>query len=73
PFSGVRTAEKGSGKRGGVPFGTKRLLACQILFLPCAHQCTCSRCGLGYTGRPCILCRRNVDKVQKVIKIRNSR
>ncbi|CBJ26354.1 conserved unknown protein [Ectocarpus siliculosus] len=41
-----------------------------ILFLPCAHQCTCSRCGSAYEGKPCILCRRVVDKVQRVIKLR---
>ncbi|CAB1099859.1 unnamed protein product [Ectocarpus sp. CCAP 1310/34] len=41
-----------------------------ILFLPCAHHCTCSRCGSAYEGKPCILCRRVVDKVQRVIKLR---
>ncbi|CAN0395757.1 unnamed protein product [Laminaria digitata] len=39
-----------------------------ILFLPCAHQCTCERCGGGYLGKPCIICRTTVEVVQKVIK-----
>eukprot|EP00903_Cladosiphon_okamuranus_P010591 g10015.t1 len=43
-----------------------------ILFLPCAHQCTCSRCGGAFAGKPCILCRTVVKKVQKVIRVRSS-
>ncbi|CAM9434355.1 unnamed protein product [Scytosiphon promiscuus] len=40
-----------------------------ILFLPCRHQCTCARCGAGYEGKPCILCRQKVVRAQKVIKL----
>ncbi|CAM9717496.1 unnamed protein product, partial [Hapterophycus canaliculatus] len=40
-----------------------------ILFLPCRHQCTCARCGVGFVGKPCILCRQRVERAQRVIKL----
>ncbi|CAM9299321.1 unnamed protein product [Ectocarpus sp. 12 AP-2014] len=41
-----------------------------ILFLPCAHQCTCVRCGSGFVGKPCIICRQKVTRAQPVIRLR---
>ena len=37
-----------------------------LVLVPCGHRCVCAGCGDRLVGKPCPICRENVERVMRV-------